>query len=196
MKLLLHSCCAPCLEYPNKVLKEENVSYTGYFYNPNIQPEGEYQRRKTTLENFSAMNSVNIIFSDIEDDLKKFDAKSFEEVWNDFPNETRCEHCYRTRLEQAAKFAIENGFNTFSTTLLGSIYQNHSLISSIGHEIASKYGISFYERDFRNGFRDGQIMAKNQGLYRQKFCGCMRSLNDSAFKNKIISSLMLEKMQY
>ena len=100
--------------------------------------------------------------------------------WENFKEngEKRCNMCYSTRLEKAAQFAAQNGFHAFTTTLLVSPYQKHDLIKEIGERFAQKYGLRFYYKDFRPGFRKGQQMAKEMGLYRQKYCGCIVSLRE------------------
>ena len=89
--------------------------------------------------------------------------------------EPRCNMCYRVRLDKTAWYAKEKGFDAFTTTLLVSPYQKHELICEIGQQAAQKYGIDFYYSDFRPGFRQGQQGAKEMGLYRQKYCGCIVS---------------------
>lgn len=193
MKLLLHICCAPCLEYPFQVLKKDHIAFTGYFYNPNIHPVWEYKRRKRTVQEFAEANSITVHFSDPSEDLIQLNTLSFENKWKTFLPDERCMNCYRIRLDQTARFAAQNGYDGFSTTLLGSIYQNHALLIEIGENVAQKYNINFYNRDFREGFRIGQNLAKEQGLYRQKFCGCICSLEQSALKSKIIASIPREE---
>jgi len=189
MKLLLHVCCAPCLEYQFQVIKNENIEFEGYFYNPNIQPDWEYIRRKKTLEYFAEKNSFLVHYSKPSEDISLFNILSFENMWKNFETEERCMNCYRIRLDRTAKFAVENGFDAFTSTLMGSIYQNFDLLCEIGNEISIKYNIQFYARDFREGFRIGQTMAKEHGLYRQKYCGCICSLDESALKGKILASV-------
>ena len=99
-------------------------------------------------------------------------GKSNEEVnyfgdqYCDDDLENRCvKYCYRVRLEQTAKYAKENGYDTFSTTLLISPYQNHEALKKIGEEMAEKYGLTFLYRDFRPGFKEGQTEARELGLY-------------------------------
>ncbi|MHB1484809.1 MAG: epoxyqueuosine reductase QueH [Saccharofermentanales bacterium] len=196
MKLLLHTCCAPCLEHPYQVLTNEGIEFMPYFFNPNIQPEWEYQRRRATLVKFSELNSCKVIFSDPKQDKAMAGVTSFDDMWLGFPVNNRCANCYRFRLENAARFAVENGYNAYTTTLMGSIYQSHDLISEIGNSIAKEYDIVFYNRDFRKGFQAGQKMAVEQGLYRQKYCGCICSLNESALKKKIIASIPVEFAGY
>ena len=93
--------------------------------------------------------------------------------------ENRCsKYCYRVRLEQTAKYAKENGYDTITTTLLVSPYQKHEVFKAQAEEIAKKYGLNFLYRDFRVGFREGQAKARELGLYMQKYCGCVFSEED------------------
>ena len=101
---------------------------------------------------------------------------------------SRCEMCYDIRLDNVARFASENGYDSICTTLLVSPYQQHDVISRIAKEKASIYGIEFSYYDFRPGFREGQNMARDIGLYRQKYCGCIFSLEESKFRDKIYKS--------
>ena len=90
-------------------------------------------------------------------------------------------YCYRVRLEQTAKYAKENGYDTFSTTLLISPYQNHEALKKIGEDMAKKYRLTFLYRDFRLGFKEGQAKARELGLYMQKYCGCVFSEENSNY---------------
>ena len=90
----------------------------------------------------------------------------------------RCRYCYACRLDRTARYAAENGFESFTTTLLISPYQDHDLIRSLGEQMGKKYGVAFLYRDFRPGFRDGQAKARALGFYMQKYCGCIFSEED------------------
>ena len=172
MKLLMHTCCAPCSIYCIEALRKENIEPTLYWYNPNIHPYTEYKMRRDTLKEYAPSVGVNVIFEE-EYGLQNF----CKNVINDLQN--RCiNYCYKIRLEQTAKYAKEHGYDTITTTLLVSPYQNHEGIIKVGKEIALKYGLEFLERDFRVGFRQGQEKAKELGLYRQKYCGCIFSEED------------------
>jgi len=188
MKILLHTCCAPCLEYPAKVLQEEGIEFVSYFYNPNIQPYWEHERRRIALEELSEIKKFKVVISSPEENKLIEESLINEAIWKEQDDLKRCEFCYKTRMDNVARYAKQNGFKYFSTTLLLSIYQNHELIKKVGNEIALKYMIGFYERDFRNGFKESQAMAKTDHLYRQKHCGCILSLYKSALKNKIIGN--------
>ena len=92
--------------------------------------------------------------------------------------EHRCVECYTMRMEQTARFAAENGFDSFTTTLLVSPYQQHEAIADVAGRMGQRYGVRFLYRDFRPGFRDGQAQARELGFYMQKYCGCVFSEED------------------
>ena len=167
MKLLMHMCCAPCSTYPVKILKEKNINFTGYFYNPNIHPYEEYERRRNTVKEFSEIVNIDVIYND----------EYLEREWLEYKDNNRCKMCYNLRIEKTALYASLNGYNAFTSTLLISPYQNHELIKELGNKYAKKYGIEFYYEDFRPYFREGQSIAREYNLYRQKYCGCIISFN-------------------
>lgn len=168
MKLLLHICCAPCsIECINE-LKKDNIDITGFWYNPNIHPYTEYKSRLKGLEGYSKDINLEVIYKD-EYGLRKF----IKGIGGNLKN--RCEYCYRTRLEETVKYAKENNFDAFSTSLLISPYQKHDKIKEIGYELEKKYNIKFLYKDFRSNFREGQKKARENGIYMQKYCGCIFS---------------------
>lgn len=172
MKLLMHTCCAPCSVYCIKTLRNENIEPTVYWYNPNIHPYTEYKLRRDCLKEYTASINVKAIFQE-EYGLDNF----CKNVIGDLKN--RCvNYCYRVRLEQTAEYAKENGYDAITTTLLVSPYQKHEELKQICEEIAKRYGLEFLYRDFRVGFREGQAEAREAGLYMQKYCGCIFSEED------------------
>ena len=169
-RTLLHACCAPCSVACVRSLREEGIEPFGYFYNPNIHPLKEFRARKTTFEEYA--RSVNMRFhAEHGYGLREFIAG----VYPDFSVKNRCAYCYTVRLTAAAKFAREHGFESYTTTLLISPYQNHDLIKSLGEKIGAESGLTFLYRDFRPLFREGQDTARESGLYMQKYCGCIFS---------------------
>lgn len=168
MKLLLHICCAPCSMECISELRKDTIDVTGFWYNPNIHPFTEYKNRLKALEDYSKEINLEVIYKD-NYDLKRFIKNVIEDTDN------RCEYCYKVRLEETAKYAKENGFDAFSTSLLISPYQNHLRIKEIGEELEEKYGIKFLYRDFRERFREGQGKARKKQIYMQKYCGCIFS---------------------
>lgn len=175
--LLLHACCGPCAESPVQILQQENIKFIGYFYNPNIQPQAEQQRRLDNLVRLAQMRGFDLISA----------GESQTEKWTgyDNPRESRCHMCYRVRLQAAAQKAAQMGIPAFTTTLLISPWQEHEAIKSIGEKAAAKYGVEFMYRDFRPDYRQGQDLARADGLYRQKYCGCLPSIENSRFSEKI-----------
>ena len=169
MKLLMHTCCAPCSVYCIDSLRNEGIEPTVYWFNPNIHPYMEYKARRDCLKEYTKSINVEAIFEE-DYGLDEF----CKNVVCDLQN--RCQnYCYKVRLEQTAKYAKEHGFDAISTTLLVSPYQKHDILKMQGEEIAKKYGLDFLYRDFRVGFRKGQAKARDLGLYMQKYCGCIFS---------------------
>lgn len=177
MNLLLHTCCAPCSIYCIDSLLKEDIKPTIYWYNPNIHPYTEYKNRKEALENYAKYIDISYIIQD-EYGLKKFCSNVINNLHN------RCVYCYTTRLKKTAKYAKENGFDSISTTLLISPYQNHNLIKRLGEEIAKRYNLQFIYRDFRQGFREGQAKARQLYIYMQKYCGCIFSEEERYLRHK------------
>lgn len=178
MNLLLHTCCAPCSVYCIARLREEKIEPIVYWYNPNIHPYTEYKARRDTLKEYTASIGVESIFCE-EYGLRKFCKNTINDL------ENRCiNYCYRIRMEQTAKYAKENGYDAFSTTLLISPYQKHEELKNICEQLAQKYNISFYYEDFRIGFRQGQAEARELGLYMQKYCGCVFSEEDRYLRHR------------
>jgi len=168
MKLLLHICCAPCSIYPLKRLQQDNHEITGCFYNPNIHPYLEYQKRMDTLRNYAEQSDLEVFWPedyDMENFLRDVVYREAE----------RCRSCYHLRLSYTARLAKSRAFEGFSSTLLYSRYQKHELIRSIGENLGKEYGISFYYRDFREGWQEGIQLSKEAGMYRQPYCGCVYS---------------------
>lgn len=173
MRLLLHTCCAPCSVYCIDSLRKEGIEPTIYWFNPNIHPYMEYKARRDCLKEYTKRINLDAIFEE------RYGLRDFcKNVVDDLDN--RCKnYCYLVRLEQTAKYAKENGFDSFSTTLLVSPYQNHEALVEVANNMATKYGVEFVYRDFRIGFREGQAKARELGLYMQKYCGCVFSEEQS-----------------
>ena len=150
MKLLLHTCCAPCSVYCIKTLRANDIEPTLYWYNPNIHPYQEYKARRDCLREYAKLVKVKLL----EDDAYGLDAK-------------------------------ENGFDTVSTTLLYSIYQQHEFIDDFMKSLSQEYGIDYYYHDFREGWKEGQEEARRVGLYMQKYCGCIFSEEESGIGREI-----------
>lgn len=169
MKLLLHTCCAPCMIYPVEKLKKDGFEVTGFFYNPNIHPVEEYQKRRGAVEDFAGENKIEGIFPEY------IESEFFNAVGENKDRPQRCSLCWALRLKKTARMAKEKGFDYFTTTLLVSPYQDQEILKKIGRDIAQEENIEFYYEDFRPGFRKAHNEAKAKGIYCQKYCGCMYS---------------------
>lgn len=170
-KILLHCCCAPCSLSCIDPLRDEGAHITAFWYNPNIHPFKEYEARRDCLVNFMAEQKIPLVVKE-DYGLREFVRNVAENI------DSRCEYCYSVRLEQTAKYAKENGFDGFTSTLFSSLYQNHEMMVKRAEELAEKYGIEFYYRDFRPNFREGNQKAREKGFYMQKYCGCIFSEED------------------
>ncbi|MCL2083225.1 MAG: epoxyqueuosine reductase QueH [Oscillospiraceae bacterium] len=169
--VLLHSCCAPCATECADAFYNEGLSPVLFWDNPNIHPLDEYQKRKDTLMAYAQSRGVGLVCHG-EYGLEKFTGREFANTAE------RCGFCYRIRLEAAAEYSAKHGFSGFSTTLLISPYQNHELLLQTGQEAAGLHGTSFIYQDFRHLFRKSQNTARQLGLYRQKYCGCIFSRDE------------------
>lgn len=180
-KTLMHTCCAPCSVSCIRQLRGEGIEPVSYWFNPNIHPYMEYKARRDTLIGYAPAIGMELI---VQEDygLREFCRAVAEDI------DHRCAHCYTARLEQTAKFAAENGFGSFTTTLLVSPYQQHDRIAEIAQQMAQRYGVEFLYRDFRPGFRDGQAQARELGFYMQKYCGCVFS-EAERYRSKIEKDL-------
>ena len=174
-KLLLHTCCAPCL-IGTKLAMDKNKDKDNigefetscFWFNPNIHLYTEYKSRLTALVDYSSANNISLIVED------KYGLVEFvDNVVGDLDN--RCVYCYETRVRETARYAKDHGFDMFSTTLLVSPYQNHDKIKEICEKYSKESGVGFFYSDFRADFRAGQKSARENNIYTQKYCGCIFS---------------------
>ncbi len=179
--LLLHSCCAPCSSYCIEYLSQY-FNITVLYYNPNIYPEAEYEKRKAEQKRLiSEMDTkypVKMLDCDFESDKFYSAVKGLE---NCREGGDRCFVCYRLRLEKTAVEAKKNGFDYFTTTLTISPLKNARKINEIGEALNAEYGINFLPSDFkkREGYKRSIELSKEYGLYRQNYCGCVFSQVES-----------------
>lgn len=167
-KTLMHTCCAPCSISCIELLRSQQIEPVAYWYNPNIHPYQEYKARRDTLMAYAPSVGVQLIVQESYG-LRDFCRAVCDNL------DYRCPTCYEIRLEQTALYAAEHGFDSFTTTLLVSPYQDHQLLAESAERAAQRHGVKFLYRDFRPGFREGQAKARELGLYMQKYCGCVFS---------------------
>ncbi len=168
-KILLHICCAPCAIFPANLLRQQGFQVKGLFFNPNIHPLSEYNRRLQAVYDYA--KSVSLEFENNLYDPKVF----FHAIYQKEDAPVRCHICWQLRLKQTALKAKENSFEYFSSTLLGSPYQDTSILEQIGRQLTEETGVEFLALDFKSGFRQAHQEAKKAGMYCQKYCGCIYS---------------------
>jgi len=175
--LLLHACCAPCSSASLEYLCRYFSVYLLY-YNPNISPVGEYEKRLRELERLTAQLPVEHPVHILPCGYR---GEDFAEMARGLEGEpeggARCMACYRLRLEEAARAAKEHGLEYFTTTLTISPLKNARAINQIGEELAGKYGVKHLPSDLKkkDGYKRSIQLSKEYGLYRQDYCGCVYS---------------------
>ena len=172
-KLLLHSCCGPCSSSVIERLRDY-FDITVIYYNPNIEPKEEYEKRKS--EQLRLLNELGIKFMDI-DYLNNEYHEKVKGYENEPENGLRCPLCFELRLDKTASKAKENNFDYFGTTLTVSPHKNSKIINEIGLKLEEKYGVKFLLSDFKKegGYKRSIELSKKYDLYRQDYCGCLYS---------------------
>ena len=169
-RILLHTCCAPCATYTVKRLRELAFDVTGYWYNPNVHPFSEHERRRETLARYAAQIDLPVLWEPGYEVVPFMRAINGQERFR-----VRCPICYQVRLERTAQVAASEGFDAFTTTLLISPYQDQKTIREIGERAAAMHGLDFYFENLRRGWAEHGKMTREHGLYSQRYCGCIYS---------------------
>ena len=170
-KLLLVSCCAPCSVGVISELKKQGVEFTVLFYNPNIQPESEYLKRKN--ENLFVCKELNVPFKELEytPEIWKQATKGLE---NEPEKGRRCDVCFYLRLKRACEYAKENGFTRITSVLGISRWKDFDQVCRAGKRAEAETGIPYDCTNWRKngGLEKAEYLAKQMNLYRQTYCGC------------------------
>jgi epoxyqueuosine reductase len=169
-RLLLHICCGPCATYSVRRLRDEAWELTGLWFNPNIHPFSEHERRRETLASFAAQVALPVQWESGYEMPAFLRAVVGHEAFRE-----RCQVCYRLRLERAARAAAAGGYDAYCTTLLISPYQDQAAIRRIGEELGAQHGVPFYFENLRRGYAETPRPCEQYGLYRQRYCGCLYS---------------------
>ena len=173
-KMLLHACCAPCAGYViEKLLPDFDLKI--YYYNPNIYPQEEYDRRRDELKNYSLRLGIPFFEEPYDNSSWRAGIQGLEQE----PEKgRRCDECFNIRLKKAALYAATQGYDYFTTTLTISPHKKSPNIIAIGGKQGQKHGISFLEEDFKKkeGYKFSIEISKREGFYRQTYCGCIYSM--------------------
>jgi len=170
LPVLAHICCAPDASYVIPLLAAD-YDVTGYFYNPNIEPASEYERR--LLETRKIEPLLHFSFEE-----GPYDRDRWASMTGPFGAEPekgrRCAVCYAMRLDQTARRALDLKIPAFATIMSVSPWKDAGMMNRIGSRLGRKYGLRFLEADFKkkDGFRKSVEISRRLGLYRQNYCGC------------------------
>jgi predicted adenine nucleotide alpha hydrolase (AANH) superfamily ATPase len=184
-ELLLHSCCAPCIAgVYDTLINDYHVRV--HYYNPNIAPRSEYEKRLGEVQSYSAMSGFELNIGAYEPGRWTSAVKAHR-----FSGERsrRCYECIRFRLEESFILARAAECSIVATTLSVSPHKDAEMINSAGAELGKKYSMGFLQADFKQngGYRRSVEQSRKLGFYRQNYCGCIWSLmerrKDSLWRN-------------
>ena len=176
-RLLLQSCCGPCSSYVLEYLTQ-HFRVTVLYYNPNIQPREEYDKRLFWQREILAQLPTPEVVDILE---CEYDGARYTQAVRGLEREpeggARCTVCFRLRLEETARLAKAHGYDYFCTTLTVSPHKDAERINAIGSALAAQYGVAWLPSDFkkREGYKRSIALSKQYGLYRQDYCGCLFS---------------------
>ena len=184
--LLLHSCCAPCSSYTLEYLSQY-FKITVFYYNPNIYPPREYEKRveeqKRFIQELPVKYPVDFVEGSYDTQRCSNMAHGLEQVPE---GGERCFKCYELRLREAAQLAKDKGFDYFTTTLTISPMKNAQKLNEIGQALEKEYGVKHLPSDFKkkNGYKRSIELSAQYGLYRQNYCGCVYSYQEMEKRNR------------
>lgn len=188
-KLLLHSCCAPCSSYVLEYLSNY-FSITIFYYNPNISPKEEFEKRVKEQQRLIASMSFK---NPVDCMIGKYEPERFFEVskgLEDIPEGgERCFRCYELRLRETAILAKQKGFDYFTTTLSISPLKKAEKLNEIGRKLEQEYQVSYLYSDFKkkDGYKRSIQLSQEYQLYRQNFCGCVYSKKEAMLREREIN---------
>jgi len=154
---------------------EKELQPTLFFYNPNIHPKSEYEKRIEEIKKWAELKGFELIVAD-------YDVESWMELMRGLENEPeggeRCLKCYEMRLKKVAKYAKENGVELVTTTLTISPHKKAEVINRIGQEVCEKFGVKYWDSNFKkqDGYKKSCELSEELGFYRQNYCGCVYSM--------------------
>lgn len=174
-RLLLHCCCGPCAVVSAERFRSLGTEVTAWFYNPNVHPEAEWERRRETMERVAAAAGLPLL--EAEGGWAGLGAFLLALASR---GGRRCHACYELRLRTTAAEAARRGFGAFSTTLLISPYQDLAALREVGEAAGRRYGVRFVYADLRQHYPESHARSRAMGLYRQSYCGCLFSALERA----------------
>jgi predicted adenine nucleotide alpha hydrolase (AANH) superfamily ATPase len=168
--ILLHTCCGPCATYTISRLREQGYEVLGLWYNPNIHPFSEHERRLASMETYAASVQLPLLREEGYEMIDFLRSVAYREAYGE-----RCRLCYVMRLGRTAQVAAREGIDAFTTTLLISPHQDQELLRQTGQTAGEEYGVEFHFENFRKGWSERGRLTREHDLYRQQYCGCIYS---------------------
>jgi len=181
-RLLIHICCAPDATVGIERLAPD-FDAAGYFYNPNIHPEDEYDKRLAAMRTISSLTEFPFVEG-------SYDPSSWFELVRGLEEEPekgiRCETCIRMRLRDTAKLANERGFDMFAAVLTVSPRKDAAMVNRLGAQAGEEFGVQYLPTDLKkkDGFKRSVELSTQYGLYRQNYCGCEYSKRKEKVESK------------
>ncbi len=193
MRLLLHTCCAPCLSQClnvlsgldswQKALQNKPDFEIGIYYdNPNIYPAGEFTKRKSEVEKLITLIKTDLfpilMPPDSSEEMRKEWQKSADPYRDEPEKGKRCAFCYEFRLSETFRKAQELNYDCVATTLTLSPFKDTEKINDIGAKLSKNFGPDYIESDFKknNGFKKSIELCRKYQIYSQNYCGCIYSI--------------------
>lgn len=169
-RLALHVCCGPCASAVIERLAKR-YEVTAVWYNPNIDPAEEHDRRLEGMRRVARLSGVPLV--ELEYKPRAW-AEACRGLMDEPEGGARCDVCFRLRLERVAQWADENGSDVLATTLTISPHKSAERIHVIGQGLCRSHRMTFMAEDFkqRDGFRRSVELSRRWGIYRQTWCGC------------------------
>jgi len=171
-RVLLHSCCAPCCGEIIEAILASGITLTVFFYNPNIQPHEEYDRRKAEVIRQARQSGIAFVDADYDPDIWQARTRGLEQ---EPERGRRCTACFDLRLERTALYAHEHGFAVFTSSLGISRWKNMAQVNACGHRAAARHlGLTYWDYNWRKGGGASRMVeiARRDGFYQQDYCGC------------------------
>jgi len=174
-RVLLHTCCAPCLIHPLELLQGRGYEVVPFFFNPNVHPFREYRERYFAVVDYCESRGLALKSGPYEMESFLAEVAQGEAGGQEPGGKARCSRCFSMRLNRTAIEARRLSIASFTTTLLVSPYQDQALIVEAGEEAALEHGVHFIAEDMTGGFKEAAGRSREEGMYRQSYCGCVYS---------------------
>lgn len=175
-KVLLHTCCAPCSSAIIECLLENEIRPTIFFFNPNIYPNKEYERRKA--ESIRHAQSLELDFVDVDYDHQAW-LQKIKGLEHEPERGGRCQICFDIRMKATALYASQHDFNVFTTTLASSRWKNLEQIALAANNAAALFNdVTYWQQNWRKGglSERRKVLIQEYTFYNQDYCGCEFSI--------------------